>query len=108
MNIGTKLLKPFNIIIEIMYITYETVQYSLNGKVPNDLPRPDFKPSKLVRISDMEVVDGSQVNEGYCALSYSWDQSGDILIDKATGKYKRVDEGKRKIISYDNNYRCKI
>ncbi|KAI9271940.1 hypothetical protein BDA99DRAFT_557142 [Phascolomyces articulosus] len=57
-------------------------------------------PTKLVRISDMKVVDGPQVNEGYCALSYSWNQSGDILLDEATGKYKRIDEGKHKIISY--------
>ncbi|KAI9251525.1 hypothetical protein BDA99DRAFT_575229, partial [Phascolomyces articulosus] len=97
-----------------MYITYETIQYSRNDRygyakrvkpsiiIPNDLPKPDFMPTKLVRISDMKVVDGSQVNEGYCALSYSWNQSGDILIDETTGKYKRIDEGKHKIISYDN------
>ncbi|KAI9271495.1 hypothetical protein BDA99DRAFT_533983 [Phascolomyces articulosus] len=68
--------------------------------IPNELPKPDFMPTKLVRISDMKVVDGSQVNEGYCALSYSWDQSGDIQQDD-NGKYVRVDDGKHKIISYD-------
>ncbi|KAI9271537.1 hypothetical protein BDA99DRAFT_594509 [Phascolomyces articulosus] len=101
-----------------MYITYETAQYSsLNGQrytsakrvkplriIPNDLPKTDFMPTKLVRISDMKVVDGSQVNEGYCALSYSWNQSGDILLDEKTGKYKRIDEGKHNIISYDDIY----
>ncbi|KAI9271955.1 hypothetical protein BDA99DRAFT_534424 [Phascolomyces articulosus] len=98
-----------------MYITYETAQYSNNesGKhikrlnpliaTPSDLPKPDFMPAKLVRISDMKVVDGLQVNEGYCALSYSWSQSGDIVLDEITGKYKRIDEGKHKVISYDND-----
>ncbi|KAI9245232.1 hypothetical protein BDA99DRAFT_593923 [Phascolomyces articulosus] len=100
-----------------MYITYETAQYIHTfldqekvgfrhfqppRRVPNDFPKPDFIPTKLVRISDMKVVDGSQLNEGYCALSYSWNQSADILIDETTGKYKRIDEGKHKIISYDS------
>ncbi|KAI9271701.1 hypothetical protein BDA99DRAFT_569506 [Phascolomyces articulosus] len=101
---------------KIMYITYETAQYSPNDKherakrvkpskkIPNDLPKPDFMPTKLVRISDMTVVNGSQVNEGYCTLSYSWNQSGDIVLDETTGKYKRIDEGKHEIISYDNIY----
>ncbi|KAI9274713.1 hypothetical protein BDA99DRAFT_533330 [Phascolomyces articulosus] len=53
--------------------------------IPDDLPKPDFMPAKLVRASDMKVVDGSQVNEGYCALSYSWNQSGDIVLDETTG-----------------------
>ncbi|KAI9271670.1 hypothetical protein BDA99DRAFT_556892 [Phascolomyces articulosus] len=98
-----------------MYITYETAQYSwVNDEevqcvkppitIPNDLPKPDFMPTKLVRISDMKVIDGSQVNEGYCTLSYSWNQSGDMVLDKTTGKYKRTDEGKHKIIFYDNIY----
>ncbi|KAI9271887.1 hypothetical protein BDA99DRAFT_595139 [Phascolomyces articulosus] len=97
-----------------MYITYETAQYSQNQKskstkrikshvtIPNDLPKPDFMPTKLVRISDMKVVNGSQVNEGYCALSYLWKQSGDILLDETIGKYVRIDEGKHKIIFYDD------
>ncbi|KAI9243357.1 hypothetical protein BDA99DRAFT_577522, partial [Phascolomyces articulosus] len=100
-----------------MYITYETAQ-SVRGPgsrgyikhsqppvtIPNEFPKTDFIPSKLVRISDMKVVDGSQVNEGYCALSYSWNQSGNILLDIITKKYKRIDEGKHEIISYDNIY----
>ncbi|KAI9251464.1 hypothetical protein BDA99DRAFT_541452 [Phascolomyces articulosus] len=99
-----------------MYITYEAAQYtwSFNDKlnrfiksvkpIPNDLPKPDFMPTKLVRISDMKAVDGSQVNEGYCALSYSWNQSGDILFDETTGKSKRIDEGKHKIIRIYGSY----
>ncbi|KAI9251355.1 hypothetical protein BDA99DRAFT_541347 [Phascolomyces articulosus] len=101
------------VINETMYITYETaqsfgnVEYELTKRVkppitvPNDLPKPDFMPTKLVRISDMKVVNGSQVNEGYCALSYSWNQSGDIKQDD-NRKYVRVDDGEHKIISYDN------
>ncbi|KAI9278577.1 hypothetical protein BDA99DRAFT_567277 [Phascolomyces articulosus] len=109
-----------------MYITYETAHWYMDEKrkcvthdqplktIPTVLPKPDFKPTKLVRISDMKVVDGSQVNEGYCALSYVWNQSGDIIlldqqqkITPGVGKkennnikeYKRIDKGKHKIIS---------
>ncbi|KAI9276761.1 hypothetical protein BDA99DRAFT_554716 [Phascolomyces articulosus] len=98
-----------------MYITYETAQYAkIDNRrirrfkrhyrppetVPNDLPKPEFMPTKLIRISDMEIVYGSQVNEGYCALSYSWNQSGDMVLDEAKGKYMRIDEGRHEIISY--------
>ncbi|KAI9252857.1 heterokaryon incompatibility protein-domain-containing protein [Phascolomyces articulosus] len=91
-------------------------QYSFNDKrilakhvkppitIPNDLPKPDFMPSKLVRISDMKVVDGSQVNEGYCSLSYSWNQSGSIIYNPFRRKYARFDKGKHKIIRLDGNY----
>ncbi|KAI9277164.1 hypothetical protein BDA99DRAFT_532244 [Phascolomyces articulosus] len=46
------------IIICIMYI--HPVQ-----KIRNGLPRPRFMPRKPFRISDMKIVDGSQVDEGY-------------------------------------------
>ncbi|KAI9271628.1 heterokaryon incompatibility protein-domain-containing protein [Phascolomyces articulosus] len=72
--------------------------------IPNDLPKPDFMPTKLVRISDMKVVDGSQANESYCALSYSWNQSGDMVLDETTGKYKRIDKGKHRIFRSDDHY----
>ncbi|KAI9253506.1 hypothetical protein BDA99DRAFT_540758 [Phascolomyces articulosus] len=62
------------------------------------LSKTKFMPTKLVRIHDMKVVKGSQVKEGYYALSYSWNQSGDSIIDQVTGKSMRVDEGKHKII----------
>ncbi|KAI9250190.1 hypothetical protein BDA99DRAFT_575536, partial [Phascolomyces articulosus] len=96
-----------------MYIEYENVQFVReDGKkyarrsqppkiLPIMLPKPKFMPTKLVRISDMKIVNGSQVNGGYCALSYSWNQSGDIKLDKTTGKSQRIDEGKHQIISYD-------
>ncbi|KAI9490491.1 hypothetical protein BDB00DRAFT_551519 [Zychaea mexicana] len=64
----------------------------------HQLPKSTFIPTWLVRISDMTVVPGSTASEGYCALSYSWNQSGDTIIDKNTGKAKRVDEGKHRII----------
>ncbi|KAI9243372.1 heterokaryon incompatibility protein-domain-containing protein, partial [Phascolomyces articulosus] len=99
-----------------MYITYDTVQYSYNGgygykkcveppiTIPSDLPKPDFMPAKLVRISDMKAVNGSQVNEGYCALSYSWNQSGSIFYNPFRRKYVRFDIGINKIIRQDGNY----
>ncbi|KAI9261523.1 hypothetical protein BDA99DRAFT_537913 [Phascolomyces articulosus] len=82
------------------YVKYHR---QLPKSVPDALPKPEFMPTKLVRISDMQVMDGSQVNEGYCALSYAWNQSGEIIQDGVTGKYKRIDEGKHKIIQEERD-----
>ncbi|KAI9278239.1 heterokaryon incompatibility protein-domain-containing protein [Phascolomyces articulosus] len=96
-----------------MYITYNTMQWSQHDErrflnqhvrppiiIPSNLSKPasDFMPQKLVRVSDMQVVPGSKVHEGYCALSYSANQSGEIIVDRITGKHKRIDHGKHKII----------
>ncbi|KAI8138781.1 hypothetical protein BJV82DRAFT_629777 [Fennellomyces sp. T-0311] len=58
----------------------------------------EFRPNWLVRVSDMQVVPGSSVTDPYWALSYSWNQSGEIF---KTGdeKYDRIDQGKHQIIS---------
>ena len=40
------------------------------------LPKPEFLPIYLVRISDMKAVRGSELKEEYCALSYPWNQTG--------------------------------
>ncbi|KAI9494802.1 hypothetical protein BDB00DRAFT_871076 [Zychaea mexicana] len=98
-----------------MYVTYSTRQYSDHDQWYSEtqyglfrfarppqrfstLPKPQFMPSKLLRVTDMRIVQGSTVNEGYCALSYSWNWSGDIIMDEANGKTKRVDHKKHKII----------
>ncbi|KAG2221000.1 hypothetical protein INT45_004619 [Circinella minor] len=67
-------------------------------KIPLILSKPTFMPNYLVRTCDMKVVKGSEVQEGYCTLSYSWNQSGEILLDETTGKSYRIDQGKHKII----------
>ncbi|KAI9271952.1 hypothetical protein BDA99DRAFT_534422 [Phascolomyces articulosus] len=91
-----------------MYITYETTHSNWDEKrknhgkyfyqppiqVPDVLPKTKFMPSKLLCISSMEVVKGFKVNQGYCALSYSWNQSGLIVEDyQGTGKAERFDNG---------------
>ncbi|KAG2218123.1 hypothetical protein INT45_002373 [Circinella minor] len=97
-----------------MYVTYETNPYFIDQatftvqrhtqppKLFSTLPKNsnEFMPTKLVRISDMQVIDGSTVNEGYCALSYSWSWCGEngIKDDIQSGKTLRVDNGKHKII----------
>ena len=102
-----------------MYVTYEPKQlykverrkhgsnilYHCNGPydrapnpVPDGLPKPDFMPAKLLRISDMQIVDGSKVQEGDCALSYSWSWCGNNVMDEDEGKARRVDEGKHRIV----------
>ncbi|KAI9278780.1 hypothetical protein BDA99DRAFT_567435 [Phascolomyces articulosus] len=101
-----------------MYIDYETAQYTYvphpdeakgrsnkysqpPKKVPNDLPKPDFMPTKLVCISDMAVVDGSQVNEGYCALSYSWNQSGSFFYNPFRRKYIIRPDGNCEYVKFE-------
>ncbi|KAI9495630.1 heterokaryon incompatibility protein-domain-containing protein [Zychaea mexicana] len=95
------------------YFTYEVRQFSSyvpNGDpkrhakpprrffpVPRD-PNEQFMPTWLVRTSDLQLVRGCTVNEEYCTLSYSWNQSGENIVDKETGKSKRVDNGKHEII----------
>ncbi|KAI9251531.1 hypothetical protein BDA99DRAFT_541519 [Phascolomyces articulosus] len=96
-----------------MPIIYETDQWTTNGnheyfmydrppkKAPTILPRPDFMPTKLVRVSDMKVVYGSQVKTGYCALSYCWKQTGAIELDEITGQVQIQDYCTHKIASTD-------
>ncbi|KAI9258027.1 hypothetical protein BDA99DRAFT_583621 [Phascolomyces articulosus] len=63
-----------------------------------------FRPTRLVRVTDMEVIQGSELNndEHYCTISYSWGQSGDIVKIKndITGNddYDCIDKGKHTII----------
>ncbi|KAI9278324.1 hypothetical protein BDA99DRAFT_600041 [Phascolomyces articulosus] len=63
--------------------------------VPTSPPKPEFMPSKLVRICDMQIVPGSEVNEGYCALSYVWSQSCTASGDE---KKNNVDKNEHIII----------
>ena len=67
-------------------------------KIPSILPKPKFMPNKLIRTSDMKVARGSQVNEGYCTLSYSWNQSGELVKNEVTGFSERYDRGRHKIV----------
>ncbi|KAI8137691.1 hypothetical protein BJV82DRAFT_661158, partial [Fennellomyces sp. T-0311] len=47
----------------------------------------------------MQVVTGSSITGGYCALSYSWNWSGDMKKN-ANGEYDRVDHGLHELIHY--------
>ncbi|KAG2224749.1 hypothetical protein INT45_009064 [Circinella minor] len=83
-------------------ITKESTSNKHNSKAQScvkKLSKPDFLPTYLVRVSDMRIVRGSEMNEGYCALSYSWNQTGHILPDEHTGHFMRVDQGQHKIVS---------
>ncbi|KAI7861079.1 hypothetical protein BDC45DRAFT_529680 [Circinella umbellata] len=78
------------------YTTYHTEQryYSYGMKaseqnilppqaIPDGLPRPEFMPTRLVRVSDMRLLPGSAVDEGY------YDRTRAAI---------RIDNGKHKII----------
>ena len=43
-----------------------------------------FRPAWLIRTCDWKKVSGNEAQSGYCALSYCWEQSGD-LVSKTTG-----------------------
>ncbi|KAI8137920.1 hypothetical protein BJV82DRAFT_717776 [Fennellomyces sp. T-0311] len=64
---------------------------------------PEFKPSRLIRTSDMAVVRGSDVHAPYYALSYSWEQSGIIVQGDDSENSARVDNSKHHIISHPKN-----
>ena len=68
----------------------------------NKLPKPEFMPLKLIHSSNMKVVPGNKVEEGYCAISYSWDQCGKSEWNKITTEIKRTDE--RRHIIYTKNF----
>ncbi|KAG2225292.1 hypothetical protein INT45_001516 [Circinella minor] len=38
----------------------------------------DFRPTRLIRTSDMTIVPGYEAINGYCAISYPWEWSGDV------------------------------
>ncbi|KAI9277296.1 heterokaryon incompatibility protein-domain-containing protein [Phascolomyces articulosus] len=66
-----------------MYMTYVANSPSL---LREDRPtllkmqfNSKFRPTWLVRTSDMERVPGTEATHGYCTLSYSWNYSGDIF-----------------------------
>ncbi|KAI8142907.1 hypothetical protein BJV82DRAFT_111089 [Fennellomyces sp. T-0311] len=93
-----------------MYIVYERNQreiadildaslHDYGTRIPGMLCDNEhkFKPTWLVRVSDMEVVPGSTVDGHYWTLSYSWNQSGEI-VHKGDEEYERIDHGKHQII----------
>ncbi|KAI9246886.1 hypothetical protein BDA99DRAFT_259317 [Phascolomyces articulosus] len=88
-----------------MYMTYvadspsllkESRPFGLKIKISEE-----FRPTWLVRTSDMERVPGTEAIHGYCTLSYSWNYSGDIFLGK-NGKYDFFDHGKHQIIFKKN------
>ncbi|KAI9244671.1 hypothetical protein BDA99DRAFT_594262 [Phascolomyces articulosus] len=58
----------------------------------------EYRPTFLVRTSDWQVVPGYEAVHGYCALSYCWEQSGE-MIKKKNGEYDIIDEGHHQIVT---------
>ncbi|KAI9249677.1 hypothetical protein BDA99DRAFT_541986 [Phascolomyces articulosus] len=88
-----------------MYITYCRNQISLNvvdtTQYRRDATAGEYRPTYLIRVSDWEIVPGKQVETGYCALSYVWEQSGDV-VQKENGEYDCIDNGGHCIVEgYD-------
>ncbi|KAI9268229.1 hypothetical protein BDA99DRAFT_598118 [Phascolomyces articulosus] len=88
---------PFNRKEKMYVIMYETAQqrivdplprnsYPLLKKVPNDFLKPDSMSTKLVCISDMEIVYGSQIN---------FNDSDDSL------EYTDIFEGEAKYVKFE-------
>ncbi|KAI9271601.1 heterokaryon incompatibility protein-domain-containing protein [Phascolomyces articulosus] len=82
-----------------MYMTYVADSPSLlKESRPSILkiqPNSKFRPTWLVRTSDMERVSGTEATHGYCTLSYSWNYSGDIFTEKMKEKNKRKKNKKK-------------
>ncbi|KAI9268120.1 heterokaryon incompatibility protein-domain-containing protein [Phascolomyces articulosus] len=98
-----------------MYITYCRNQRALNVVDPTqhrlNATSGDFRPRYLIRVSDWKKVSGKEAINGYCALSYCWKQSGEI-IHQGNGKYECIDKGKHCIVDGydigDNGFITKI
>ncbi|KAI9484861.1 heterokaryon incompatibility protein-domain-containing protein [Zychaea mexicana] len=84
-----------------MYMTYVSGQASLvlDGSSKAFIKFQDsfFRPTWLVRVSDMQRVPGREAAKSYCALSYPWSYSGDIIQD-TNGKSTFIDRGKHKLV----------
>ncbi|KAI9278430.1 hypothetical protein BDA99DRAFT_492117 [Phascolomyces articulosus] len=62
---------------------YELCTNNKDDENNNKTKEYKFEPTLLVRVSDMQVVPGSTaVDQGYCALSYAWNQSGEMVDSK--------------------------
>ncbi|KAI8138217.1 hypothetical protein BJV82DRAFT_632169, partial [Fennellomyces sp. T-0311] len=100
---------------DTMYITYETPQWRIDH-LRGELSRPlysnlphrrfiplrsstELKPRWLVRVSDMTIIDGSDVKEEYCVLSYAKSQSGDIVNDNNGGHQITSHAGKNVLVT---------
>ncbi|KAI9268128.1 hypothetical protein BDA99DRAFT_535643 [Phascolomyces articulosus] len=88
-----------------MYITYccnqetldvlDTTEYRLNATAG------EYRPTYLIRVSYWEKVPGHEAKNEYCALSYVWKQSGEI-VQLGDGEYDCIDNGKHCIVEgYD-------
>ncbi|KAG2223394.1 hypothetical protein INT45_002889 [Circinella minor] len=73
-------------------MTYVSGQTSLivDGKPLTAYSEDEFRPTWIVRTSDMQRVPGTDATDGYCTLSYSWNYSGD-LIKGEDDEYECID-----------------
>ncbi|KAI9262289.1 hypothetical protein BDA99DRAFT_572232 [Phascolomyces articulosus] len=90
-----------------MYITYCRNQRSLNlvdtTQYRRDATAGEYRPTYLIRVSDWKKVPGKEVETDYCALSYVWEQSGDV-VQKENGEYDCTDKSRHCIVEgYDMN-----
>ncbi|KAI9278419.1 heterokaryon incompatibility protein-domain-containing protein [Phascolomyces articulosus] len=61
-----------------------------------------FRPTWLVKVSEWKKVPGKGVKEGYCTISYCWEQSGDIVKkNDGSGEYDCIDNKGNLIITQD-------
>ncbi|KAI8139913.1 hypothetical protein BJV82DRAFT_625466 [Fennellomyces sp. T-0311] len=81
-----------------MYVTYETDQVAF-GKRPA-VTASEYRPERVIRVSDMTVVPGSEAVDGYCALSYSWTWGGERVV-LADGRQDVKDEGHHVVVTQD-------
>ncbi|KAI9262256.1 hypothetical protein BDA99DRAFT_537599 [Phascolomyces articulosus] len=88
-----------------MYIAYCRNQKSLNEVDTTEYrlstTAGEYRPTYLIRVSDWEKVPGHEAKNGYCALSYVWAQSGQV-VQNEEGEYDCIDNGLHCIVEgYD-------
>ncbi|KAI9276830.1 hypothetical protein BDA99DRAFT_531928 [Phascolomyces articulosus] len=95
-----------------MYITYEQKQYQmtdLDGTLSqpesthscnshgDEVPKQQksFRPTSLIRVSDMKIVKGVDIDEGYCIISLANNQSSEFVIQEVRNEPTAVTIPKR-------------
>ncbi|KAI8137381.1 heterokaryon incompatibility protein-domain-containing protein [Fennellomyces sp. T-0311] len=80
-----------------MYIEYITPQRVADRTVTTfKSTGGPYRPTWLIRTSDWQKVPGTEATNGYCTLSYCWEQSGE-KIQRSNGEYDLLDRGRHKI-----------
>ena len=88
-----------------MYIKYDRNSRSVDSEEQTNyrlsVTGGHYRPTWLIRVSDWEKVPGQEAVDGYHALSYCWEESGNVVKrNDNSGEYDCIDKGYHCIVEY--------